>query len=223
MMLTMTSPPICHTTPEAKADPDKSDSFAPTDHLYKDPPPDPHAPTNLDPDTPFPAPTDPTDNEGDGARTPANEGDMASDLENEGGVTRENEGSAVRNRNEENKGARTGSHCQRGAPTTFQSRSGRTVKVSDRVLDWAESFGSTNPMYSTKLAMAHFVAFMTTMLDDHTFNEFHPLAYVASLADKDSMNFIPWTTQSRPPTVRQTAIQRRSYSAHLCPQRKIRW
>jgi hypothetical protein len=38
------------TTPEAEADPDDSDYFAPTDHLYDDPPPDPHAPPNLDPD-----------------------------------------------------------------------------------------------------------------------------------------------------------------------------
>jgi hypothetical protein len=30
---------------------------------------------------------------------------------------------------------------------------------------------------------------MTSLLDDFTFNEFHPLAFVASLADKDTMNF----------------------------------
>jgi hypothetical protein len=30
---------------------------------------------------------------------------------------------------------------------------------------------------------------MTSLLDDFTFNEFHPLAYVASLANKDTMNF----------------------------------
>jgi hypothetical protein len=31
---------------------------------------------------------------------------------------------------------------------------------------------------------------MTSLLDDSTFNEFHPLAYVASLADKCTMNFV---------------------------------
>jgi hypothetical protein len=30
---------------------------------------------------------------------------------------------------------------------------------------------------------------MVTMLDDKTFNSFHPLAYAASLAHKDTMNF----------------------------------
>jgi hypothetical protein len=63
------------------------------------------------------------------------------------------------------------------------------VKVSEKVLESSERFGSINPEFSTKLAMAHFFAFMTTMLDDDTFNDFHPFAYVASLADKDSMNF----------------------------------
>jgi hypothetical protein len=57
------------------------------------------------------------------------------------------------------------------------------------VLGSEENFGSINRTYFTKLAMAHFVAFMATMLDDETFNGFHPFAYVASLADKGSMNF----------------------------------
>jgi hypothetical protein len=44
--------------------------------------------------------------------------------------------------------------------------------------------------------MAHFFAFMATMLDDDTFNDFHPFAYVASLADKDTMNFAKAMKQS---------------------------
>jgi hypothetical protein len=174
-----TTSPTSTATADA-TDADDSD-FAPTDHLYDaDPPIEPAtAPPNLDA-TPFTAPLD-------GARTRENEGGVVSDLENEGGATCEIEGNAVRN--QENEGARTGSHRQRGAPATFQSRSGRTVKISEKVLDSEENFGSINPTYSTKLAMAHFVAFMATMLDDETFNDFHPFAYVASLADKDSMNF----------------------------------
>jgi hypothetical protein len=150
-------------------DADDSDYFALTDHLYDaDPPIEPAtAPPGLDA-TPFTAPLD-------GARTRENEGGVVSDLENEGGATRKIEGNAVRK--QENEGARTGSHRQRGAPATFQSRSGRTVKISEKVLDSEENFGSINPTYSTKLAMAHFVAFMATMLDDETFNDFHPFAY----------------------------------------------
>jgi hypothetical protein len=121
------------------------------------------------------------------ARMRENEGGVVSDLENEGGATREIEGSAVRN--QENEGARTGSNRQQGAPATFQSRSGRIIKVSEKVLGLEENFVPINPMYSTKLAMAHFFAFMATMLDNKTFNDFHPFPYVASLADKDSMNF----------------------------------
>jgi hypothetical protein len=162
-------------------DADDSDYFVPTDHLYDDDPP--IEPVTAPPDlatTLFTAPLD-------GARTRENEGGVVSDLENEGGATHEIEGNAVRN--QENEGARTGSHQQRGAPATFQSQSGRTVKVSEKALNSEENFGPINPLYSTKLAMAHFVAFMATMLDNNTFNDFHPLAYVASLADKDSMNF----------------------------------
>jgi hypothetical protein len=44
--------------------------------------------------------------------------------------------------------------------------------------------------------MAHFFAFMTTMLDNDMFNNLHPFAYVASLADKDTMNFAEAIKQS---------------------------
>jgi hypothetical protein len=70
------------------------------------------------------------------------------------------------------------------------------VKVSQKALDSSEHMGSINPAFSTKLAMAHFFAFMATMLDDNTFNDFHPFAYVASLADKDTMNFAEAMKQS---------------------------
>ena len=70
------------------------------------------------------------------------------------------------------------------------------MKVSEKVLDSSERFGSINPQLSTKLAIAHLFAFMTAMLDDDTFNDFHPFAYVASLADKDLMNFAEARKQS---------------------------
>jgi hypothetical protein len=37
--------------------------------------------------------------------------------------------------------------------------------------------------------MACFFAFVTTMQDVDTFNNFHPFVYITSLADKDIMNF----------------------------------
>jgi hypothetical protein len=137
---------------------------------------------------------------------------VVSDLENEGGATREIEENAVSN--QENKGAGTGSHWQQGAPATIQSRSGGTVKISEKVLDLEENFGSINPLYSSKLAMAHFVAFMAMILDNKTFNDSHPFAYVASLADKDSINFAD--------AMRQTV--RDQFPFVLCPgASKRRW
>jgi hypothetical protein len=44
--------------------------------------------------------------------------------------------------------------------------------------------------------MTHFYTYMVSMLDNFTFNSFHPLAYVASLADKDTMNFADAMKQS---------------------------
>jgi hypothetical protein len=146
-----------------------------TDHVYDEPPPEP--PEENEGGVPPP----PQENEG----TPRDEG---ATLETNEGV-----------RTDTNEGVRTGStqsHQDKGAPSTFKSRSGRTVKVSDKVLDSAESFASTNPEYSTKLAMTHFYTYMVSMLDDFTFNSFHPLAYVASLADKDTMNFTDAMKQS---------------------------
>jgi hypothetical protein len=113
----------------------------------------------------------------------ANEG--APNDENEGAHMERNEGARAGT----NKGASTGTHREQGAPSTFQTRSGRTVKVSEKVLESDSHFGSIDPEFSTKLALSHFCACMPSLLDDFTFNEFHPLAYVASLANKDTMNF----------------------------------
>jgi hypothetical protein len=46
--------------------------------------------------------------------------------------------------------------------------------------------GSINLEYSTKLAITYLCSFLTTMLDDLTCNDFHMLAYAASLADTDT-------------------------------------
>jgi hypothetical protein len=169
--------------------------LAPTDHLYNEPP---ATPALDDPflGEPFTAPPN-SQNEGGTANEGGSTRNRHRTRENEGGAarTRENEG-AETGTTRENEGAGTGTLRGKGAPTTFQSRSGRTVKVSQKALDSSEHMGSINPAFSTKLAMAHFFAFMATMLDDNTFNDFHPFAYVASLADKDTMNFAEAMKQS---------------------------
>jgi hypothetical protein len=85
-----------------------------------------------------------------------------------------------------NEGGNT--HWVQGAPESFKTRSGRTVKVSSKVLDSSEKLGSINPDYSTRLAITHLCSYLTAMLDDRTPIEFHPLAYTASLADKDTFH-----------------------------------
>ena len=166
-------------------DPDAPD---PADHLYAPPPLAPAPDSFLG--EPFQAPPASPEIEGGPENEGGPDGTPDRTAENEGGApasTPENEGGAATPR--ENEGDGSDTNRSRGAPASFRSRSGRTVKVSEKVLDSSERFGSINPAFSTKLAVAHFYALVTTMLDDATFNVLHPFSYVASLADKDTMNF----------------------------------
>jgi hypothetical protein len=137
----------------------------------------------------FPAQDDETDDAG-----PDDSTDIPLPFDEEAPPLPENEG-ADATADEGAEGAqpptnRPSSHRERGAPPTFKTRSGRTVKVSDTFLDSRErNAGSINPGYKTNIAMVLFAAVSRLMLPDMTFNEIHPMAYAASVADNDTMNF----------------------------------
>ena len=80
--------------------------------------------------------------------------------------------------------------------TFVTCRSRRTVRPSLKAMESNEKFPFINPNYSSNIARAYTAAYLQDLLPDDSINLLHPITYVSSLADKDSLTFNEALAQS---------------------------